>query len=396
MSALTARVIADRGTLDSIVPAWNALLADGATAALFSTPEWQLSWLDAMPDVSPRCIAIWNDAGELRALLPLAVRSRRVGPLSLRTLELGGEAIACGDHLGLVVHAAEVADAWSVAAPLVRSCAADVDLVRFASIDESEAAAVEAALGGNAGWRAGEQRTDIAPRMPLPCGGGDVLELFRPPRRARLRYYERHFSSSHPSGVFALNDARMSLDAALDALDLLHGSRWESRGESGVLVDTTFTSFVRRFARIAHERGWLRLYQTIVEDRVVATMIVIHWRDTASAWLLGWDPAYGKWNVSELLFLHSMREAAREGLRTYDFLRGREPYKFRFPVESLVLLTKQWTLTVRGRVAVEVDHAGERVLASARRWRTRAERVAQKMKTQRQAPKTPKTPQDTE
>ena len=97
-------------------------------------------------------------------------------------------------------------------------------------------------------------------------------------------------------------------------------------------------------------------------------------------WLLGWSPEFGKFNVSELLFLHSMRAAAREGLHTYDFVRGNEPYKFRFAAEPHVLRSRQWAVTTRGKIAVGANRIAERVLASARRWRTRAQRVAQKLR----------------
>jgi CelD/BcsL family acetyltransferase involved in cellulose biosynthesis len=379
VGGLTARLIADRGELDAIVPGWTALLEDGARGALFSTPEWQLTWLDVVPGSAPRCIVVADDAGGLRGVLPLALRSRRVGPLSLRALELGGETVACGDHLGFVTREADAAPAWAAAAPLIRSCAEGVDLVRLGSIDPDEAAAL-AALADSPGWHARRPREDVAPRMPLPPAGRDVLDAFRPQRRAKLRYYERHFANSHPTGVIVVNDARMPLDAAFDALDTLHASRWRDRGESGVLADRSFTAFVRRFSTLAHERGWLRLYQMLVEDRVVATLLALHWRGTASAWLLGWNPAFGKWNVSELLFVHSIRQAASEGLLTYDFLRGREPYKFRFPVEAPALISREWTTTARGRIAAGADHVRERVLASARRWRTRAARAVQKVR----------------
>jgi CelD/BcsL family acetyltransferase involved in cellulose biosynthesis len=383
MSALTARVITDRGALDALVPAWNALLADGARAAPFSTPEWQLGWLDTISGSTPRYVVVSDESGAVRGILPLALRPRRRGPLMLRALELGGEAVACGDHLGFVTRDADFAAAWAAAAPLIQASAADTDLVRLASVDQDEAAAAAAALSGSPGWRPRAQGEDVAPRMPLPQDGRDVLEGFRANRRAKLRYYERHFATSHPSGAFVVNDARVPVDQAFDALVELHGSRWQVRGEAGVMADGEFTAFARRFSTTAHERGWLRLHQLFVNDRIAAVLLALHWRDTASAWLLGWNPAFGKWNVSELLFVHSMREAAREGLHTYDFLRGREPYKFRFPVEAPALVRHEWTMTSRGHVAAEVGEMTESVLASGRRWRTRAERVVTRLRGSR-------------
>jgi len=375
MSEPAARVIADRGALGEIVPAWNALLDDSAHGGIFSTPEWQLSWLDALPGASPRCVVLSDTAGRLRALLPLALRTRHVGPFRLRALELGGEATACGDHLGFVARAGEVRDAWFAAAPVVRACAEGADLVRFASMDEAQVDALDAAAGLSAGWHACHPRDDVAPRILLPPGGSDVLDSFQASRRKKLRYYERHFASSHPSATIVLNDERTSLDAALGSLESLHAARWRERGESGVLADPSLMRFMRGFAARAHERGWLRLYQLIVDDQVVAALLTLHRRDVASGWLLGWSPEFAKWNVSELLWLHAVRVASTEGLRVFDFLRGNEAYKARFPVEPAVLACRQWTITTHGRLAVWTVRAADRVLASARRWRTRAQRV---------------------
>ena len=380
VSLFSASAITERAALDALVPEWTALIDDAAHASVFSTPAWQLAWLDTIPVVSPRWIVVRDSAGRLRALLPLAVRRRRLGAVSVRVLELGGEAIACGDHLGLLARADDAADGWSVAAPLVASCAADVDLVRLASMDEAEAGAARAMLAEGLGWRACDPRDDVAPRLRLPAPGTDILDAFDPARRKKIRYYERHLAASHPSATIARNEERMPLAAGLDALAELHASRWRERGERGVLADAAFMAFVHRFSGAAHAHGWLRLYQMFIDGRVVATLLAVHWRGTASGWLLGWNPKFAKWNVSELLWVHAMREAAREGLHTFDFLRGREAYKLRFPVAEPVLSTAQWSVSGRGRVAMDMSRAGERLLASARRWRTRGERVVKKIR----------------
>jgi CelD/BcsL family acetyltransferase involved in cellulose biosynthesis len=308
------------------------------------------------------------------------LRSRPIGAISVRALELGGEAIACGDHLGLIARAGDAAGAWASAAPMIALCSGDADLVRLASMDEGEADIAREMLVRGHAWAGCDPRDDVAPRMQLPARGSDVLDAFDSARRKKIRYYERHLAASHPSATIARNEERMPLAAGLDALAELHASRWRGRGERGVLADATFMAFVRRFSEAAHARGWLRLYQLFIEDRVVATLLVVHWRGVASGWLLGWNPQFAKWNVSELLWVHAMREAVGEGLHTFDFLRGREAYKLRFPVTEPVLSTAQWAVSRRGRIAVDIGRAGERLLASARRWRTRGERVVKKIR----------------
>jgi CelD/BcsL family acetyltransferase involved in cellulose biosynthesis len=47
-------------------------------------------------------------------------------------------------------------------------------------------------------------------------------------------------------------------------------------------------------------------------------------------YLSGFDERYASWSPGTVIVAHSIREAIRGGFRTYDFLRGDEPYKSSF------------------------------------------------------------------
>ena len=54
------------------------------------------------------------------------------------------------------------------------------------------------------------------------------------------------------------------------------------------------------------------------------------WRDTFAAYQSGWDRAYARDGLGNVLILHALEFAAADGARSFDFLRGTEPYKYRF------------------------------------------------------------------
>ena len=55
------------------------------------------------------------------------------------------------------------------------------------------------------------------------------------------------------------------------------------------------------------------------------------WRDTFAAYQSGWDRATRATALGNLLVLHALELAADAAApRTFDFLRGTEPYKYRF------------------------------------------------------------------
>jgi CelD/BcsL family acetyltransferase involved in cellulose biosynthesis len=64
--------------------------------------------------------------------------------------------------------------------------------------------------------------------------------------------------------------------------------------------------------------------------QVVAMLFGFVWKDTFSAYQSGWDPAHATNSIGSVLVHQAIRCAAENDVRTFDFLRGTEPYKYRF------------------------------------------------------------------
>jgi CelD/BcsL family acetyltransferase involved in cellulose biosynthesis len=54
------------------------------------------------------------------------------------------------------------------------------------------------------------------------------------------------------------------------------------------------------------------------------------WKDTFAAYQSGWHPRFARDSMGSVLVLHALERAGEDGARTFDFLRGNEPYKYRF------------------------------------------------------------------
>jgi CelD/BcsL family acetyltransferase involved in cellulose biosynthesis len=126
-------------------------------------------------------------------------------------------------------------------------------------------------------------------------------------------------------------DTRPFLRALLD----LHGARWRSRGERGVLIDKA----IRRFHTDALPRlaaaGLARLYLLTIAGKVAGAYYGLMHRDRAYAYLGGFDPDFAYESPGMILIGHAITEAAREGAGQFDFLRGREAYKYRWGARDL-------------------------------------------------------------
>jgi CelD/BcsL family acetyltransferase involved in cellulose biosynthesis len=120
----------------------------------------------------------------------------------------------------------------------------------------------------------------------------------------------------------------MPADALLRQLIRLHGLRWESRGEAGVLSDPQVQDFHRRAVPRLAEAGLARLYALRIGDTIAAVYYGLLHNGHAYGYLTGLDPDFAHESPGTLIIAHAMEQAIREGVREFHFLRGGEAYKY--------------------------------------------------------------------
>ena len=373
-AALTVQLLNNREAIAAIGAEWDALSHRGASG-VSATSVWYDVWSDVFARTqASRVIAVTDETGALRGVLPLTERSRTIGGLRVRVLEMAGESVACGDHLGLVSNAPDD-DVWRAALPLLHTLGRDVDVVDLRSLTAMTAPGRFLGSLAPTGWRAAPATGSVAPRLALNGSAAAFEQSLSANRRQQLRRRQRALDEAHPGHAFVCNDERVSIDSALDDLERLHQLLWSSRGVAGAFADPLFGAFVRRFARAAHTRGWLRLHQLVVEGETVASLLAYHWEGVGSYYTSGWNPAYAEWHVGELLLAHVIRTAAEAGLSSFDLGRGADAYKSRFAADPVPLLAATWSTSARGQLAVSAHQLALRVQREWNRWRTRVSRV---------------------
>ncbi|TME69054.1 MAG: GNAT family N-acetyltransferase, partial [Chloroflexi bacterium] len=75
-------------------------------------------------------------------------------------------------------------------------------------------------------------------------------------------------------------------------------------------------------------RGWLRLGVLSVDGEDAAVLFGFAYEGTLALYNAAYDPNLAPLSVGIACAAYAIRSAIAEGLRTYDFLRGDEPYKY--------------------------------------------------------------------
>jgi CelD/BcsL family acetyltransferase involved in cellulose biosynthesis len=303
------------GDLESARGGWEPLARQGGN--VFSSWEWASCWWREFGDGRPlRLTAYRDDGGEIAALLPLYLSSRR----PVRTLRFLGHGPA--DQLGPVC-APELIE--PVGRELRRGLAE-----RFWDWDVF----IADRLPGGHDWESLlESRRLESESSPLLRVDGNGWEDFLAARssnfREQVRRRERKLAREHDLRFRLTTPDRFEQD--FDTLVRLHDARW---GEGSKAFGQRLERFHRAFASAALARGWLRLWIMEVNGSPVAAWYGFRYGGIESYYNSGRDRSWDSYRVGFVLLVHTIREAFNDGMLEYRMLRGGEEYKSRFASED--------------------------------------------------------------
>ena len=321
------------GDLEAARADWSRL--GDASGNLFSTWEWASAWSRHLGGERPLfLVAAQDDSGTTRALLPFFLARARPA----RILRFVGQGPA--DRLR------------PVCAPGDRPFAAEA---LRAALDERVGGwqvAIADRLPGEEGWAEllGERvfRTEPSPVLVTEGRDWDAFLATRSKNfREQLRRRERKLAKAHELS-YRLTRTADELEADYAALVRLHHARWGGGSSS---FAGAREALHLDFARLALERGWLRLWTLELDGRPAAAWLGFRFGGAEWYYQAGRDPDLEREAVGFVLMAHTVREALNDGVSEYRLLLGGEAYKDRFATADPGLETVVWARGARGRAA---------------------------------------------
>lgn len=320
-AGLTLETITTPAALASAAADWRALWARCPDATPFQSPEWILPWWECFGNGELRVLAFRHD-GRLAGLVPLySDAPGEAGPRILRLLGSGNT-----DYLDALIEPGLQQPVMRRVFDHLARPRRDWDYCDFLELRPGSALLETEAP---AQWIDETLTGSECTGLVLPAGDPDaaIPHAFL----KKLRYYRRR--ATRGAGMRIGQAGAMDFEAAFDALLSLHTARWEERNRPGVLADAAVQRFNRRAGRALLRRGMVRLYTLYLYERPAASCYTLVHRDRAYCYLTGFDPGFGKFSPGQIMLHHAVTEAAREGVRQFDLLRGREEYKDRWHPE---------------------------------------------------------------
>jgi CelD/BcsL family acetyltransferase involved in cellulose biosynthesis len=305
--------------LEQLQPEWEALWARAEAATPFQSPHWLLPWWKHVGQGRLASLALRSaDDGELVGLAPFyiytdaATGTRHLFPIGIATTDVLDVLVQRGWEdtvlAAIAAHLQETRDAWDVfEAPQLRPGAHLLGL-ELPPDWHSEVAAAE-------------------PNPVLALPRPDAWSAVPRAMRENVRYCRRRVQRSQSVSYEVAT--RDQLDAFLAALARLHARRWSERGEAGVLAGSVLGAH-RECVPLLHAAGLLRLHGVRLDGELVAVAYVLADAHRSYFYLGGFEPALRTLSPGTLAIAHAIDHAIATGAAAFDFLRGAEPYKYRW------------------------------------------------------------------
>ena len=154
----------------------------------------------------------------------------------------------------------------------------------------------------------------------LPCDGLDY-DGYIAGRDSKVRNtLARKAKKLLASGTLEIVTEPADVERGMDAWDAIYGRSWKQ--------PEPYPNFVRGWARICAQRGWLRLGIASLEGKPIAAQLWFTLDRRAYIFKLAYDEDYAKWSAGTVLTAHMFRHALEtDRVVEIDYLTGDDPYK---------------------------------------------------------------------
>lgn len=328
---LSVELISATDELEQLRPAWATLWQRVPSANPFQSPDWLIAWWRHIGQGELLTLAVRTTPdGTLVGLLPLYIHQKQDGRRLL--LPLG---IATTDYLDALIAPGHEDE---VMAGLFHALAGSS--TRWDACEWPQLRPGSPLLDAPAppGWAEERTAADPCPILPLPP---TVAELAAVVPRRMLQNLRTARHRAQAAGTLHCERAEATtLEDIFEAQILLHRARWAERGEAGVLASAAVLAAHRAALPGLLHSGLLRLYALRLDGEIIATLYAL--ADAPDRverrfyfYLGGFDPRFAALSPGTLILGHAVEEAIREGATGFDFLRGRETYKYRWGARDI-------------------------------------------------------------
>ncbi|MFH1623810.1 MAG: GNAT family N-acetyltransferase [Pseudomonadota bacterium] len=310
---------------DILVNDWKELVKKTPFNEVFLTSQWQSTWWRHFgKNKELRLLAVRQEEGELLGLASFLIESSPDGKRVMKFL--GGTDVT--DYLDIIAKSGYEQEMCKKTVDFWKSIDEEWDLIDCHSLKDTAIALNGLKeLAMEHGYSVEVSVEDVCPKINLPASWEDYLELLDTKDRHELRRKIRRVEKLPESVDRHSTEKADSLAREMGLFLSLHR---KSNAEKEGFMNKGMESFFLAIANILFPENWLKLSFLRIGGIHVASSLCFDYQNKICLYNSGYDPTYSYLSPGIVLVAHLIREAIACGRSEFDFLRGREPYKYRF------------------------------------------------------------------
>ncbi len=318
-------------TLDSVFAHWQPDAPYVAWNCIFVLPIWLKAW--------------WSNFGRNSDLYLLAVRQNKrtigIAPLvrNDQTASLIGDQDVC-DCLDFVVAPNRADEFYGRLIHHLRQDGVtrlDLGLIR----PDSSAYTGLLPQAQKMGCRIHCEPTATSYELELPDSWHGYLEILSGKERHEIRRKLRRLEKAGTVN-FRLVDDPTRVKAEMDIFFKLFQL---NRPDKAAFMSGQMNAFFRDLANRLAAGGLLKLFFLELDEKPIAAVMCFDYQLTRYLYNNGYDSSYSTLSAGLLSKVLSIQAAIQVGIKTYDFLKGAEPYKRRLGGQPVSLYQCRLELT---------------------------------------------------
>ncbi len=338
--ALQVEIVDDVEGFDRLREEWQGLHARTVPRNVFSSFVWSRTWWRYFGTGRRPFLVVVRDRDRLLALAPLELSRLHLGPFSVRALQIIGTAGVPSRGMGLADRADFLVEPGRSDAldQLVRSIveeqAWDVLLLRGVPESSPTLRALESKLRTERVFLRRRRRSNSFV-LALPATWDAFVasksakwrktyraQTNRAERAGRVDY-ARHFPCSP-----------QDLERSWEQLLAINLDSWKAGRGTGLLQLDALRAFFREVTAAAAEEGLLDLTLARLDGEPFAYELYLSTPETAGAYDGAYRRKMAHLSPGILITGFLIRDSIERGMKSFDFMRGDEPYKQRWGGEE--------------------------------------------------------------
>jgi len=332
----TWHLVSKQSDFLALQPDWEHLFQANPRHSPFIAWGWVNAWLNHIAGQHElQIICLRDDNGELVFVLPMLRRTGKRAFGSAKVTLVCSYGPECSEHLGYLCIPDLEPRSADLSAAAIRHFLGQHETASLTCLDDTGGYPSRLQATLQTSGRSIRLRPDVAcPTASLPGSWEEYLQQLSSNFRSQVRRsYKQIDGKDQPQ--FRSPD-QSEAEAFAGELIRLNRTRMQAKGEVSSLQDEAFRRFLKEAIpyMAAHGLAWM---DTIERNGEVlgAALNFVH-GDTVYYYMGGFDSRVNKLRPGTALFASIIQRSIDAGFARYDFLRGDEPYKYRWGAEDMM------------------------------------------------------------